>query len=112
MMKAAFAIAAAALLASTAAFSQGPTPSGVGDASSNTQCWDTLNNVSRDKHRGAGKLPATGDYQGTVSGSNEDRKVQGPGAEPKDETGVTIGNSVAAGQQKGHTARPSGLPNC
>jgi hypothetical protein len=94
------------------AFAQAPTPPGIPDASSNTQCWDTLNNMSRDKQQGAGKLPQTGDYQGTQSGSSEDRKVQGPGAEPKDETGVTTGKSVAAEQQRGHTVRPAGLPNC
>ena len=105
-------IAAAAVVLSGAAFAQGPTPPGMPDSSGNTQCWDTLNNVSRDKRQNEGKLGATNDYQGTQSGSSEDRKVQGPGAEPKDETGVTTGKSVAAEQQRGHTVRPAGLPNC
>jgi hypothetical protein len=111
-MKQPILIAAATLVLMGPAFGQGPTPPGIPDASSSTQCWDTLNNVSRDKNQGAGKLPATGDYQGTQSGSNEDKKVQGPGAEPKDETGVTTGTSVAAEQKRSNTVRPAGLPNC
>jgi hypothetical protein len=94
------------------AFAQSATPLGVPDASGNTQCWDTLNNVSRDRNQGAGKLPQTGDNQGMQGGSSEDKKVQGPGAEPKDETGVTTGKSISAEQKRGNTVRPAGLPNC
>lgn len=57
-------IFAATFAFSGLAFAQAPTPPGIPDASSNTQCWDTLNNVSRDKYQGAGKLPQTCDYQG------------------------------------------------
>lgn len=111
-MKPTLLIAATVLLISADALAQNPAPPGLKDASDNTQCWDRLNNVSREKRQNEGKLPATNDYQGTVSGSNENRKVQGPGAEPKDETGVTTGKSVAAEQQRGNTIRPPGLPNC
>lgn len=84
------------------------------DSSANELCWDVLNNVAKEKHRGAGKLEATGDYAKTQSGSSEDKKVQGPGAEPKDATGVTIGQGNAAERKSGSGAsiRPAGMPNC
>lgn len=111
-MKQIFLTLAATLALGGLACAQAPAPTGIPDASGNTQCWDTLNNVSRDKSQGAGKLSPTGDYAATQSGSNEAKKVQGPGAEPKDETGVTTGKSISAEQKRGHTVRPAGLPNC
>ena len=103
------------LLATASAHAQTATTEGgkgVTDTSANTQCWDVLQNVARDKPRSDGKLSATGDYDKQQSGSSEDRKVQGPGAEPKDSTGVTVGESNAAQQRSGASVRPSGLPNC
>lgn len=84
------------------------------DASANTQCWDVLNNVARDKSQSAGLRQPTGDYGAMQSSSNENKKVQGPGAEPKDPTGVTVGQGNAAAQtsQSGASIRPPGLPNC
>ena len=95
-------------------FAQSPAPQGMPDSSQGTLCWDVLNNVAREKSQGAGRVQATGDNAKMHSGSSEERKVQGPGAEPKDPTGVTVGES-SAGQKKvesGSAIRPSGLPNC
>lgn len=87
---------------------------GLRDSSANELCWDVLNNVAKEKYQGAGKLEATGDYAKTQSGSSEDKKVQGPGAEPKDPTGVTVGQGNAADKKSvsGASIRPSGMPNC
>jgi hypothetical protein len=82
------------------------------DASEKTQCWDTLQNLARDQRQNEGKLGSTGTYATQHAGSSEDRKLQGPGAEPKDPTGVTVGESNQARQQTGASVRPPGLPNC
>lgn len=83
------------------------------DSSQNTLCWDVLNHVARDKNQAAGRVQATGNNAQMYSGSSEERKVQGPGAEPKDAAGVTTGESNS-GQRKrdGASLRPPGLPNC
>jgi hypothetical protein len=111
-------LAAALLTASFANISvviaQNPAAPGVPDSSQNTLCWDVLNNVAREKSTSAGRVQATGDNAKMHSGSSDDRKVQGPGAEPKDSTGVTVGEGNA-GQKKiesGSSIRPSGLSNC
>ena len=93
------------------AIAQGP---GLRDASANELCWDVLNNVAKEKYPGSGKLEATGDYAKTQSGSSEDKKEQAPGAEPKDATGVTVGQGNAAERkaESGASIRPSGMPNC
>ena len=104
---------AAALLAASFASIDAATAQ-TSSAGDETQCWDVLHNVARDKKLGAGHARATGDYDRMHSSSNEDKKVQGPGAEPKDPTGVTVGESVA-GQKRsesGASIRPPGLPNC
>jgi hypothetical protein len=91
-----------------------PPAKGLNDQSENAQCWDVLQNVARDKAQHEGKLQATGEYAKQHSASSEERKVQGPGAEPKDPTGVTVGESNA-GQKRfesGASIRPPGLPNC
>jgi hypothetical protein len=87
---------------------------GFRDSNANELCWDVLNNVAREKTQGAGRLKATGDYAKTQSGSSEDKKVQGPGAEPKDATGVTVGQGNASERksESGASIRPSGIPNC
>jgi hypothetical protein len=72
-----------------------PPAKSLSDQSQNAQCWDVLQNVARDKVQHKGKLEATGEYARQHSASSEDRKVQGPGAEPKDPTGVTVGESNA-----------------
>lgn len=105
----AFLLAAAPALAQS---TSAPPAKGVGDSSQGTLCWDVLTNVARERNEGAGRVKPSGDYAGQHSGSNENRKVQGPGAEPKDPTGVTVGESTAARQGNGGSIRPSGLPNC
>lgn len=102
------------LAASSAAEAQtSPPPAkSLPDASASTQCWDVLHNVARDKTNNEGKLQATGEYAKQHSSSSEDRKVQGPGAEPKDPTGVTVGESKQGKELTGHSVRPAGLPNC
>jgi hypothetical protein len=85
---------------------------GLPDSSGKTLCWDTLQNVARDRYQNTGKLDATGNYAGQHIGSSEDRKVQGPGAEPKDSTGVTVGEGNAGRPMTGASVRPPGLPNC
>lgn len=82
------------------------------DASGNTQCWDVLQNVARDKTQNQGKLQATGEYRQQHSSSSEEKKVQGPGAEPKDPTGVTVGEGNQGKAMTGNSVRPPGLPNC
>lgn len=110
-----FIVPAALIIASTAniciALAQAPS---LRDSSANELCWDVLNNVAKEKYRGAGKLEATGDDAKAQSGSNEARKVQGPGADPKDATGVTVGqgNSAEKKAESGASIRPSGMPNC
>jgi hypothetical protein len=89
-----------------------PPANSLPDPSAGTQCWDVLQNVARDKISNAGKLQATGEYAKQHSSSSEDRKVQGPGAEPKDPAGVTVGESKQGKELTGRSVRPSGLPNC
>lgn len=108
-------VATALILAASSALAQStsaPPAKGIGDSSQGTLCWDVLTNVARDKNEGAGRVKATNDYAAQQSGSNEHRKVQGPGAEPKDSTGVTVGESNAGQQRNGTSVRPAGLPNC
>lgn len=102
------------LVASSLALAQtSPPPAkSLPDSSANTQCWDVLQNVARDKVNNEGKLQATGEYAKQHSSSTEDRKVQGPGAEPKDPTGVTVGESNQGKALTGSSVRPAGLPNC
>ena len=89
-----------------------PPPNSLPDSSAGTQCWDVLQNVARDKVSNEGKLQATNEYAKQHSSSSEDRKVQGPGAEPKDPTGVTVGEGRQGRELTGSSVRPSGLPNC
>jgi hypothetical protein len=109
----------AALLTATianvaVALAQSSISPSVKDVSQNLQCWDTLHNVARDKNSGAGSVEATGQNAQMQSGSSSERKVQGPGAQPKDPTGVTVGESKAGQKlsQSGSSIRPAGLPNC
>jgi hypothetical protein len=105
----------ALLLASSAAAlaqTNPPPAKSLPDSSASTQCWDVLQNVARDKFSNEGKLQATGDYARQHSSSSEDKKVQGPGAEPKDPTGVTVGESNQGKALTGSSIRPAGLPNC
>src|SRR5215218_2325887 len=83
------------LAASPSAYAQtnSPPEKSLPDASDGAQCWDVLKNIARDKVKNEGKLQATGDYAKQHSSSSEHKKVQGPGAEPKDPSGVTVGES-------------------
>jgi len=110
-MKFALALILIALPAAAHAQTKAPSQS-LPDASEKTQCWDTLQNLAHDRRQNEGKLDSTGFYAGQHAGSSEDRKVQGPGAEPKDPTGVTVGESNQGRQQSGASVRPPGLPNC
>jgi hypothetical protein len=82
------------------------------DASGGSQCWDVLTNSSRDARRNAGKLKPSDNYDAMHQSSVDDNKVQGPGAEPKDNTGVTVGQHNSAQAKQGSSIRPAGLPNC
>jgi hypothetical protein len=82
------------------------------DASGGTQCWDVLTNMSRDVSASAGKRKPSDNYDSMQQSSSDDNKVQGPGAEPKDNTGVTVGQHKSAQAKEGSSIRPAGLPNC
>lgn len=82
------------------------------DSSANTLCWDTLQNVARERTGGEGKVGPTGDLRGQTTGSSAENKVQGPGAEPKDSNRVTSGVTNDGRMTSGSTIRPAGIPNC
>lgn len=102
-----FIMAAGTLITLQSAHAQSPR-----DASGGTQCWDVLTNTSRDVSKSAGKRKPSDNYDKMQQSSRDDNKVQGPGAEPKDNTGVTVGQHNAAKAKEGSSIRPAGLPNC
>jgi hypothetical protein len=89
------------------------TGAGRQNSSANALCWDTLQNVAREKPAGEGKLGVTGDLRGGTTGSPAESREQRPGAEePKDSSRVTSGVTSEGRMISGSAARPAGIPDC
>ncbi|MDQ8729499.1 hypothetical protein [Bradyrhizobium sp. LHD-71] len=82
------------------------------DRSADTLCWDTLQNIAREKFPGKGTLGASGDPQGRTTGSSAGDDVQGAGGGAKDSNRVTSGVTSEGRMTSGGPVRPAGIPDC
>jgi hypothetical protein len=83
------------------------------NSSARALCWDTLQNVAREKPPGEGKLGVTGDLRGGTTGSPAASEKRGPGAnEPRDSNRVTSGVTSEGRMISGSGIRPAGIPDC